>query len=629
MCGILGLAGSPLPDPDPFGRALDRMAHRGPDGRGVFRDERCVLGHRRLAILDLTEAGAQPMTSADGRFVIVHNGEVYNFRELRRELGAAGHRFRSETDTEVVLELFAREGAACFARLRGMFATALWDRRERRLVLARDPMGIKPLYVHRTPSALAFASELRALAALPGGPSEPDPRAAAAYLAWGSVPEPGTLLAGVTMLAPGTWLEWSGGVVRRGTFWTFPEPAAEPLGGEAAREALAGALAESVALRCLSDAPLGAFLSGGIDSSAVVALMRAAGQAEVRTVSVAFPGDPLDESRHAETVARRFGTAHRTVPLTADGVLPAVRRFLDTVDQPTCDGINTSLVAEAARAAGLTVSLSGLGGDELFGGYGTFRTLPRLARAAALVPGPALAAAARAAARRSVRRRRLESLAAGAGPAALYHVVRGLFAPSEARALLAPELRAALAPDWTAHVPYGGGPHPPADSLSRRDAAAYHGVARLELTGYTRNQLLRDSDVFGMAHSLEIRVPLLDHRLVETVFATAASVLRPRRDGAPKPALLGALPSPLPRSVTHRPKMGFTFPLGRWMAGPWRERFERVFAEGSARVWGGVDPAAARTVWREFLDGRRHWSRPWSLLVLARTTGGDPAEALP
>jgi asparagine synthase (glutamine-hydrolysing) len=623
MCGILGVIGPRSFDAESFGRALDVMANRGPDDRGVYEEPECLLGHRRLAILDLSAAGHQPMSSPDGRFVMVYNGEVYNFLELRRELEAERVRFSTRTDTEVILALYAREGPACLDRFRGMFAIAVWDRLERSLFLARDRMGIKPLYLWPRPEGLAFASEVKALRALPGGPAEIDPEAVVQYLAWGHVPAPLTIAKGVECMMPATWLLWKGSATSRRTYWDFPavDPQAQPSGGgylyptrQVALDALRPLLKEAVAYRCISDAPLGAFLSGGIDSSSVVSLMREAGQRNIHTVSISFPQTTLDEGPYALKVAEQFGTAHTDVSISAGAAEEDLEGFFTSMDQPTCDGFNTYVVSKHARRTGLTVSMSGLGGDELFAGYSHYRRIRMGEPWLRQLPTFA-SCAARAGARLGPRYAKLEAFSVpGPAVARAYYAARGLFAPSQILALLRPDVLqetalgrgepASLLPP----VPGTSGPGPARLSL-------VHSIAALELRRYTHNQLLRDSDVFGLAHALEIRVPLIDHKVVETIFRISPRIIL--GGGQSKALMLNALPVPLPAMCTNRPKMGFTFPFGEWIKGPWATAAPGLGSrENAAAAASLLREFSTVELWRAFRQGRVHWSRPWALAAL-------------
>lgn len=609
------------------------MQNRGPDDRGIYEEPECLLGQRRLAILDLSPAGHQPMRSPDGRYALVYNGEVYNFLDLRRELEAGGQQFSTRTDTEVVLALYAKEGPACLNRFRGMFAIAIWDRVERSLFLARDRMGIKPLYVWRRPEGVAFASEVKALRALPGGPSGIEPEAVVQYLAWGHVPAPITITPGVESMLPGTWSRWRAATATTRRYWDFPagdDEAGARSGGYVYRtraeavEALGPVLREAVAYRCISDAPLGAFLSGGIDSSSVVSLMRAAGQDHLHTVSISFPQTAHDEGPYALRVAEQFGTAHTDISVSAQAAEDDLTGFFAAMDQPTCDGFNTYVVSKHARRLGLTVSMSGIGGDELFAGYPHYRRIMKAERWLRRLPRPATTAGANAGARLRPRLARLEALALE-GPTLerLYYGARGLFSPSEIRALVSPDLLAQSSlerSDGSTLLPRcssGQG----SDGAPRR--SLFHSIAELEIRRYMHNQLLRDSDVFGLAQSLEIRVPLIDHLVVETVFqADPAAVLGSSRGGAPKALLIESLPSTLPDACTNRPKMGFTFPFPEWLRTTWGTAGEQGgLGGGESASVGMLRSAAVGAIWERYRRGQIHWSRPWALHVLAALTG--------
>jgi asparagine synthase (glutamine-hydrolysing) len=644
MCGILGLIGPRSFDAEAFGRALDVMRSRGPDDRGIYEEPECLIGHRRLAILDLSPKGHQPMESHDGRYVMAFNGEVYNFRELRKGLEDEGIAFRSSSDTEVVLEIYARQGPDCLQQFRGMFALAIWDRLEKALFLARDRLGIKPLYVWPRPDGIGFASEIKALRALPGGPSGTEPEALVQFLAWGSVPTPLAITKGVESLRPATWLIWKGGSITRRTYWDFPGASDWPSGtgghspdnflyktrGEAL-EALRPLLREAVAYRCISDAPLGAFLSGGIDSSSVVALMREAGQKALHTFSISFPQTSLDEGPFAVKVAEQFHTRHTDVSVNAEMAEENLDAFFSAMDQPTCDGFNTFLVSKFAKQGGLTVSLSGLGGDELFAGYGHYRRILRSLPWLNAFPRLGRRAASLGASRLPPRFIKLEALSLLFSPntrhetpdilSSLYYAARGLFMPSQIRALVHPDVLSQTAlgsGDASSLLPA------PFSSVSLLTSkfSRLHSLMAFELRRYMHDQLLRDSDVFGMANSLEIRVPLIDHRIVETIFQTAPEIIRgspTAPSGPPKALLLDALPSPLPRLCTHRPKMGFTFPFDAWMKGPWRNLLEAQFCGSAPTVeWAPFRRDALSLLWRRYLQGNLHWSRPWAVFALGR-----------
>lgn len=632
MCGIAGIAlnpGQSLPDLrerlDTMARA---MAHRGPDDQGVFvaPNGRVGLANRRLAIRDLSPAGHMPMASDDGAVWISYNGEVYNADQLRRELEGLGHRFRSHSDTEVILRGYETWGAQAVARLRGMFALALLDCRASvgpggRLLLARDPMGIKPLYYARTDAGWVFASELKTLQASGLASAEISPTSVAAYLLLGSVPNPLSLYRQISALEPATWLEIDldrPETPRRVTYWRLPDTISPAADHEETVTLVRERLVDAVRVRLVSDVPLGAFLSGGLDSSSVVMLMRAASDGPIRTCSMVFEEAEYSEASYARAVAEAAGAEHFERVITAQDVLSEFDAMLASLDQPSVDGVNTWFVSQTARQAGLTVALSGLGGDELFGGYpSTFVQAFQIQRALRLAQAtPGGRQAARLAIGLLPNRRQWARVADALDlPASLpsaYLTRRGLFAPGEARQLVTPEVwnEAMQTFDAVAHVLAVAGQPPEPGSQ-----ASMAWVSRAELRTYTHHQLLRDTDVMSMAHSLEVREPLLDVPLVETVLRLPDEAKRNHATG-PKPLLVQAMGDRLPAVVAERrDKQGFTFPFARWLGGPLQAQVEARLAalEGS----GLLRPGAAQAVYQGYRQGRVHWSRPWALVALA------------
>ncbi|GIW56730.1 MAG: asparagine synthetase B [Nitrospiraceae bacterium] len=624
MCGIAGLVTLPQGAP-PFEadvlkvvrRVLGALEHRGPDDGGVEQvDDGVSLGATRLAILDLSRAGHQPMCDPDTGNWIVHNGEVYNFRELRPLLGG---RWRSGTDTEVVLRAYAAWGPSCLDRLRGMFAFAVWDARRNHLFVARDRFGIKPLYYYVGDGFFLFASEVRALLASGLVPARLDATALWQYLAYQSVPPPSTLVRDVRMLPPGHYLTVSSeGEIRLTRWWDLWErTAALPAGAEwsdrgAVRRRVRELLAQSVECRLVSDVPVGVFLSGGVDSSAVTALVREAGQTP-RTFSVVFAERAYDEALYSRAVARRFGTDHTEIQLSERDLLDQLPDALAAMDHPSGDGVNTYVVARAVRSAGYKVALSGLGGDEVFGGYPSFaRLTSRWLRAWASAPAGvrrSVAAALRATGS-SVRTRKVAALLERA------HSIPSAF-PVLREVLSAEQRRALLRPGW---LPAGEPPDPYVETLAAAldgvPAGRRHGaVAYAEARTYMHDVLLRDTDQMSMAHGLEVRVPLLDHLLAEYVVALPDAAKRPR-DGVAKALLVESLDGLLPKDVVRRPKRGFTLPFDPWIRGALRgfceRRLERLAERGVLR------PEGLRDLWSRFLarDPAVSWSRVWILVSL-------------
>jgi asparagine synthase (glutamine-hydrolysing) len=613
MCGIAGVVvygqGPPV-DEAALRRLRDAQRHRGPDDEGLWiaPDGRVGLGHRRLAIVDLSPLGHQPMASEDGRFRIVFNGEIYNFRALRSQLEARGCAFRSQSDTEVLLHGWREWGLGLLDRLRGMFAFALHDAERRETYLARDPLGIKPCYVVDEGGRLLFASEAQALRAVAddGGI---DPEGLAGFLLWGSIPPPHTLYRRVRALPAGSWLRVREGAVDPPVAYYRLEDEfgrSERLDPDEAAAAVRAALLDSVRHHLVADVPVGAFLSGGVDSSALVGLMAELHDAPIRTVTVAVDDPALDESALARVAAERYRTDHREVAIPIDEVRERVFDAIRALDLPSVDGINTFFVAEATAKAGLKVAVSGVGGDELFGGYATFARIPRMRRVHDRVrslPGGAglLAAVARGlGALPSQRAAKLSRAAAFAGDdAGAYWTARGLFSPAEVGRLLAPELAAAVeACDPRREI---------GERLRVEELPPEERVGALEIRRYLQVQLLRDTDAMGMRHSLEIRTPLVDRDLLRAVARIPAAL---RHAGPAKRALREAPRPPVPDALWRRPKQGFALPFDGWLrsgrlpADP--PRLEVLQAPEVERVGLG------------FRRGRLHWSRVWALLVLSR-----------
>ncbi len=589
------------------------MRHRGPDDHGVVSFGTATVGMRRLAIFDPAN-GHQPMQSPDGRWTIVFNGAIYNFRALRDELGAAGWAFRTHCDTEVLLAAYAQWGEKCLDRLRGMFAFAVWDEREQSLFLARDPFGIKPLYVYHRGARLLFASELRSLQAAHASVVEVDPAAVSDYLAWLAVPAPRTLYRDIVSLRPGECATFRDGQLTVRRAWSFSSHAgrATPCRSqeEFTRE-LRARLEDTIRAHMAADVPVGAFLSGGLDSTAVVGLMGRASGAQLRTFSIAFDEPGYSEADEAAESARHFGTAHHTHVLQGQTVADEIERLLGALDQPTGDGINTYYASQAARAGGVTVALSGLGGDELFGGYPAFRDVPRLQRWLPLwraVPPPARRALTRRLERRDTRQRKLADILAHARDRhELCSFQRRVFSDATRRDLLAPAARAEAE---TFH---------PELSALRQDLSgvgAFETISAWELRTYMADVLLRDSDVMSMAHSLELRVPLVDRALIEWLWAQPAAYKS--TPAQPKQAFFAAVRDLVPPGLATRRKRGFTLPFAVWMKRELRPFLAETFSDASIDRSGLFDRAAVQQLWQGFLtrDDLKEWSRVWSLGVM-------------
>jgi asparagine synthase (glutamine-hydrolysing) len=556
--------------------------------------EDVVLGNTRLAIIDTSAAGHQPMHDPETGNWITYNGETYNFKELRRELGGE---WASNTDTEVVLRAYRRWGADAFRRLRGMFALAIWDNQRKRLILARDPLGIKPLYYYAAKDQLIFASELRALLASGLVPRRLSAAGLDSYLANGSVAAPLTIIDGVRQLLPGHYLE---SVEFKEIEFAVPRSDEVPDCRDEAVARLRAGLEESVRAHLVSDVPLGVFLSGGMDSSALVALMSRISEQRPKTFSVVFDEATFTEAPFSRAVAARFQTDHTEITLNEDRLLSILPEALAAIDQPTMDGINTFVVSQAVKNAGITVALSGLGGDELFAGYPSFRRalkLHSLSRTARRVLRAALSVVRNG----SVQRHKFRQLMNSEGtPADVYRISRQLFSNELGRPRSAAPT---ITPGWGRH---------PVDVVNE--------ISRLELSGYMSNTLLRDTDAMSMAHSLEVRVPFVDTRLVDYVLSLPGAWKLNHGTKGPKPLLADALADLLPRDFLARPKMGFTLPFERWLQQNLRTEVSSVLEDASMLSVPALNSAAVQKLWRNFLQKPRAvgWSRPWSLYVLAK-----------
>jgi asparagine synthase (glutamine-hydrolysing) len=565
MCGIAGAAlapNTPGTNAAEATRAMtDHMRLRGPDAEGSWFADGVALGHRRLSILDLQSRSNQPMLSASQRFAVVFNGEIYNFRELRNELEQQGTQFRTTSDTEVIVELFAREGTGMLSRLRGMFALAVWDTVSRELLLARDPYGIKPLYYSQTSDGLIFASQVKAL--LASGLIEPAEESAgvAGFYLWGSVPDPWTLYRGVFALPAGHFLKVRDGVAGEATCWSdigecWRGPAR--MGRRRDLELrVRDAVRQSVVAHLVSDVPVCVFLSGGIDSAVVAGVATESG-ASVEGITLAFEefaGTPDDETDAARLVAKHYRIPHFVRRVSRAEFDADLQNIIEAMDQPSVDGVNTWFASKAAAERGYKVALSGVGGDELFCGYSSF---PRVRRAAALSRTLSLLPGARALLRepcavmaRRLRRPKLAGFPRLTGSLEdAYFLNRGLFLVEELPFLMGPD-RARLGLSRLGEFPAGLTP------AGARDATAAVGL--LESERYLRNQLLRDSDWASMAHSLELRTPLVDSWLLRELGPSVADF----SNGMGKVAL--ARSTSLPPLITTRVKTGFSVPMGAWL----------------------------------------------------------------
>lgn len=633
MCGICGSLGF-REGSELVQKMTTAMLHRGPDSSGYFTAGAISLGIRRLSIIDLV-TGDQPVFNEDRSIAAILNGEIYNYRLLRNELEQLGHRFVSSSDSETLVHAYEAWGLNFLERLHGMFAIAILDQRSRlqpQLLLARDRLGIKPLYLFRQPDRLLFASEVRSLLACGKIARRASLAGIYSYLAFGSVQEPLTLIDGVTSLPPASWLKInlvnpdlgrSTLDFQVGFYWKPPIPNSNNSDQAVEIEArqVRQKLSEAVTSHLASDVPLGVFLSGGLDSGTIVAL---AGEflknqlntnfiaGDLRTFTLGFTNWPLDERSLAEATARYWGAHQQSSELAQTQYIVDLPAALQSMDQPTVDGINTWYVARAARQAGLKVALSGLGGDEIFAGYPAFRLVPRLKRfpkwvkkAGLMFISPWL---------KSLRKDGGQKLSAyfQADPLYIhpYFAVRGLFWTSQIQGLLNQRVMGQLKNDpglevWKNSV-----------QANLETAQGYDDIAEvswLELSQYTLSTLLRDADMMSMAHSLEVRVPFLDHRLVE--FLLLVDQRSKYKPGQLKPLLAQAMRNDLPPTVLAGKKRTFSFPYESWLrTGLSSEVEKRLLAPEMLSEW--FNPLGIAQVWQEFLSGRTGWARPWSLYVL-------------
>ncbi|MFN0063061.1 MAG: asparagine synthase (glutamine-hydrolyzing) [Myxococcaceae bacterium] len=621
MCGI---AGAFSKDKSAAERAVRVMVsaqkHRGPDGEGVVvlpaGDGWLALGHRRLSILDLSAAGQQPMTEPGGSW-LTYNGEIYNFAALRNELSGLGDVCRTRTDSEVLLLAMARWGTRALERISGMFAFGYWSARDKTLLLARDPLGIKPLVWAHTSSGFLFASETQALLATGWLERRVDTEALTSVLAYGSVPAPWTGILGAHALMPGHLLSLTFAEPRlepkAQRYWSFPLPEEK-----VATESLSQLLRDAVASHLVADVKTGVFLSAGIDSTAVATVAAQIRDGDLDTFTVSAPFDRgIDETPIAQQTAQALGVRHHAIALQEADVLPRVQAWLSRGGEPSVDGLNTFLISQAVRERGIVVALSGLGGDEVFSGYSTFRSVPRLhgwAKRLSWIPPrvrKALVATAWTGSTKIRRQKAVELASTPADLASLYLRRRRLFSDAELHHLgmsfKHERLNASLLPNTgdTQHLP-------PEDDVA--------GIRVLESRHYLANTLLKDADYYGMANSLEIRVPLLDRQLVEAAFRIPGE--RSLERGVPKPLLLKAVQVPLPFAVRQAPKRGFSLPYARWMQGPLRDLVAGLLEDVRGTGW--VNPDAVTEVWNAFLSGvdAQLWTRVWMLAVLGRWARG-------
>lgn len=616
ICGIISLSNQPLSADilQKIGQMNDALAHRGPDDAGIWHKGRIALGQRRLSIIDLSAAGHQPMLSPDKRTVITFNGEIYNYQDLKKQ--TPQYNYQGNSDTETLLAAYQKEGKTMLNKLNGMFAFAIWDEAKGRLLIARDHLGIKPLYYFIHNDYLIFASEIRALLASDLVPRRLNKHALGDYLRYQTVYAPNTLVEGVSMLMPGHFIEVQNGKINIESYFDFGvglsdfgERAAEIRKPKSEIAMVRQTLREAVDRQMMSDVPFGAFLSGGIDSSVVVGLMREVTSGDIDTFTISFDEKKFDESPYARAIAERFNTKHHEIKLSPNDFLESLPDALNALDHPSGDAVNTFVVAKATKREGIKMALSGLGGDELFGGYPIFKQSERLEKLGFLNHIP------------QVVRHSAGQLLKKMTPSVQSQKIAAVLSldtinPNTAypifREVLNAEQRQTLLKNGYASTQ---NPLPHSIPISKyQNIPLYSQVSISEMSGYMQNVLLRDSDQMSMAHALELRVPLLDVELVKLVLRIPDAV---KKGVGSKPLLVAAVSDLLPASLFDRPKMGFLLPFEGWMRNELRDFCTTHLTYLANRP--EFHSIVIKELWQAFLAGQKgvSWSRLWTLVALA------------
>lgn len=607
MCGIAGILNKQEPvQAAQIRRMTDSLCHRGPDSQGFFVDGELAFGHRRLSIIDLSNEANQPFEDVSGRYTIIFNGEIYNYEEIKRLL--VDYPFRTHGDTEVILAGFIRWGADCLTHLRGMYTIAIWDKQQRALFIARDRLGVKPLYYYKDEEQFVFASEIRAILTIGKINRKIDQTALAEYFRYQSIGFPFSPVEGIRQMEAGTWLRIKNGEIRIEKYW---DPTAKNydfdfIGKKEVQQKVKELMLQSVKRRLVSDVPVGAFLSGGIDSSAVVGLMVEAGDPSPKTFNISFDESEYDESKYAGLIAKKFNTHHTQIHLKPEVMLEELTNALDAMDIPSGDGINTYVVSKAIHKEGIRVALSGVGGDELFVGYPIFEHYIRLQQKRWLWKMPSLFK---------------NSISSLLGKGAKKDRMRQLLAlPSPAIENAYPVLRQLLSPAALSELTSlnGSDQQTLAQQLISKKSALvklpfFSQVTAAEYLGYTQQTLLKDTDQMSMANSLEIREPFFDQDLVEFVMSIPDHFKVPVY---PKSLLVESLKPLLPDEIVHRKKQGFVFPWNEWMKKELRSFCETHINHISQR--GFIQGDHLKILWNRFLSGDPdiRWQEIWLFVVL-------------
>jgi asparagine synthase (glutamine-hydrolysing) len=618
MCGIAGIVS--VSSSETFRAAADRMAvalkHRGPDGQGVQDFGSCLLVNARLAIIDLSDRGRMPMSSPDGETWITYNGETYNASELRAELVRRGHSFRTTSDTEVVLHLYQEYGERFVEKLRGMFAFAIWDDRERKLVVGRDRLGIKPLYLHASGGQLVFASELKALLASGLVPRKLDPAGLRAFLQLGHIPPPWSAIRSVTPLPPGHIGIWKDGEWRTEQYWSLSHHSSPRISTDHLAADLSEALLEAMRNHLVSDVPVLIFLSGGTDSACLGALARAAGARNLSAMTVGFGESEFDESKLTQRTADALGIPLEVVKLEAARVETDLDRAIWALDEPSVDGLNSYWISKLGAEAGFKVALSGQGGDELFGGYDSlawFERFNKVARWARLFPSDPFGRLLDQDAF-PFRWRKLSYLIGADDPfVAAQLAVKVLFLDRDVTELMSSSSfpRNGLHAEAREHLTYWS---KQVGNVDLRERLAF-----MDIHTHLEPRLLRDLDAMSMAHSIEVRPVFLDHRVVEFLLPVPSSI-RMQQKRLLLDAAKSFLPPTLLADLQSRRKRTFTFPFERWLSHDLRNVLKEAFTPDRLRRTGVLEPAAVNRLWDRYerSEGAVGWSRIWNLFVLQR-----------
>jgi asparagine synthase (glutamine-hydrolysing) len=617
MCGLNGIYCHKNQDnaKNIIEKMNETLAHRGPNDGGVWTDEMVALGHKRLSIIDISSAGHQPKISENERFVIVFNGEIYNYRKLREKLQKEkGITFNTETDTEVLLNAFITYGKSCLNMLEGMFAFAVWDKLKRELFIARDRLGIKPLYYLKKDNTIAFSSEIRPLIKSGLSNKKIDFDGLVDYMRYQTVHAPKTIIEDISMLMPGHYMIINDDDFIIEEFWSITN--ANPLNYdyssyETVTKNVRKLLFEAVEKRLVADVPLGAFLSGGVDSSAIVAIMSQINSAEVNTFNISFDDKEFDESKYAQLIADKYKTNHIKIKLSANDFLDELPNALNAIDHPSGDGPNTFVVSKHTKQAGLTIALSGLGGDELFAGYDVFKRLYSLPDKKWIFSFP----------------KQFRSLAGNilcmAKPGVSSEKIKELLVQDYLELAYTYPINRKVLMDDTIYQLLGEKLPPNSVHEFLLKEISFRGrgfklpllskIGYAEITSYMQNVLLRDSDQMGMAHALEIRVPFLDHSLVEYMTGVPDEFKYPHYT---KKLLIDSLSDLIPKEIYDRPKMGFVFPWKNWLKNELKDIAEENIKRLAARSF--IDEKQMNKLWTSFLsdDPKVTWSRVWPLIVL-------------